>query len=92
MLPVEVAVHHHDHRVRPVKLRDKGGHDAQTGSLRRAHSPVTGDDLVFALPVVQGPDQQRGQNPILPDALGECVHFRIILYLIGMIRKSFQFT
>ena len=61
------------------------------GSAAAAVAAVAAYHFIFVFGVLQRPHDQRGHDAVLPDALYQCVHFFIVLYLVGVILKGVQF-
>ena len=81
-LPLQIGVHHCDHRFIVGQLPDDDGHRLDAQHLTRRQSPVTGDQLVTA--VRQRPCQRRGDGSHLADALDHPLHLLVVLHLEGV--------
>ena len=87
-LPLQVGIHHCDHRFIVGQLPDDDGHRLDAQHLARRQSPVAGDQLVAA--VLQRPCQCRGNGSHLADALDHPLHLLVVLHLEGMTLERVQ--
>ena len=87
-LPLQVGIHHCDHRFIVRQLPDDDRHRLDTQHLTRRQSPVTGDQLVAA--VRQRPCQRRGDGTHLADALDHPLHLLVVLHLEGVTLERVQ--
>ena len=87
-LPLQIGVHHCDHRFIVRQLPDDDGHRLDAQHLTRRQSPVAGDQLVTA--VRQRPCQRRGDGSHLADALDHLLHLLVVLHLEGVTLERVQ--
>ena len=87
-LPLQVGVHHCDHRFIVRQLPDDDGHRLDTQHLARRQSPVAGNQLVAA--VGQRPCQCRGNGSHLADAIDHPLHLLVVLHLEGVTLERVQ--
>ena len=87
-LPLQVGIHHCDHRFIVGQLPDDDGHRLDAQHLTRRQPPVTGDQFIAA--VGQRPCQRRGDGPHLADALDHPLHLLVVLHLEGVTLERVQ--
>jgi hypothetical protein len=58
------------------------------GPLRRAPTPLSGDDLIFAGRAGRRPHQDGLQNAVLRDRLGELLQFRLVEMAARLVRVA----
>ena len=78
-LPLQIGVHHCDHRFIVGQFPDDDGHRFNAKHLTRRQSPVAGDQFIAA--VRQWPCQRRGNGSHLADALDHPLHLLVVLHL-----------
>ena len=87
-LPLQIGVHHCDHRFIVGQLPDDDGHRLDAQHLTRRQSPVAGDQLIAA--ARQRPCQHRGDGSHLADALDHPLHLLVVLHLEGVTLERVQ--
>ena len=87
-LPLQIGVHHCDHRFIVGQLPDDDRHRLDAQHLTRRQSPVTGDQFIAA--VRQRPCQRRGDGSHLADALDHPLHLLVVLHLEGVTLERVQ--
>ena len=90
MLPLDVAVHHQDHRLVVGHVPDQHRQFGDAQCLAGGLAAVSADDLVVAIPT--GADQQRREDAVLPDAFLQLFHLLTAGHPEGMPLKGFQQT
>ena len=88
MLPLDVAVHHQDHRLVVGHVPDQHRQFGDAQCLAGGLAAVSADDLVAAIPT--GADQQRREYTVRPDAFLELFHLLAAGHPEGMPLKGFQ--
>ena len=78
-LPLQVGIHHCDHRFIVGQLPDDDGHRLDAQHLTRRQSPVAGDQLIAA--IGQRSCQRRRNGTHLADALNHPLHLLVVLHL-----------
>lgn len=87
-LPLQVSIHHCDHRFIVGQLTDDDGHRLDSQHLTRRQPTMAGDQLVAA--VGQRPCKCRSDSPHLADALDHPLHLLVVLHLEGMTLERVQ--
>ena len=87
-LPLQIGVHHCDHRFIVRQLPDDDRHRLDAQHLTRCQPPVAGDQLIAA--VRQRPCQRRGNSAHLADALDHPLHLLVVLHLEGVTLERVQ--
>ena len=88
MLPLDVAVHHQDHRLVVSHIPDQHRQFGDAQCLAGGLAAVSADDLVAAIPT--GAYQQRREYTVLPDAFLQLFHLLAAGHPEGMPLKGFQ--
>ena len=87
-LPLQIGVHHCDHRFIVGQFPDDDGHRFNAKHLTRRQPPVAGDQFIAA--VRQRPCQCWGNGSHLADALDHPLHLLIVLHLEGVTLERVQ--
>lgn len=90
MFPVQVAVHKQDRRLITGEIAYNRRHGFPFERPCRKAAAVTGDDLVFAVGILDRSDQDRAQDAVLADAFLQTIHLLIIQHLVRMIGERMQ--
>ena len=87
-LPLQIGVHHCDHRFIVRQLPDDDRHCLGAQHLTRRQPTMAGDQLVAA--ARQRPCKCRSDSPHLADALDHPLHLLVVLHLEGMTLERVQ--
>lgn len=83
MLSMQIAVHKSDSGSAAVQIRGHCREFGQTQLVCCVQPAVAGNNLIF-LCCTDFPNKQWRQNPILPNALTQELHFLVVLHMVGI--------
>ena len=84
--PLQIAVHHEDHRLVVVKIADDGRYGFQPRKVCGMEPPVSGYHLVSALRC--GADDGGVENAHLHDAVDGLLHELVVRHLEGVVLEG----
>ena len=84
--PLQIAVHHEDHRLVVVKIADDGRYGFQPRKVCGMEPPVSGYHLVSALRC--GADDGGVENAHLHDAVDGLLHKLVVRHLEGVVLEG----